>query len=93
MELQDYTTEELKAELKRRTDLIKAERAKIMRCKHCKYYGKITYYGKDVDEFTDAITRFSSRSCKFHKTKNGKYYTVHQPYQIACEHFESISND
>lgn len=91
--LKDYTTEELRAELRRRTEIIKAEKANIMRCKQCKFYGKITYYGKDVDEFTDTISRLSSRSCKFHKTKNGKYYKVHQPYQIACEHFESISND
>ena len=29
MTLQDYTTEELRAELKRRTDLVKAEKAKV----------------------------------------------------------------
>ena len=29
MKLQDYTTEELRAELKRRTDLVKAEKAKV----------------------------------------------------------------
>ena len=29
MTLQDYTTEELRAELKRRTDLVKAEKAKL----------------------------------------------------------------
>lgn len=43
MTLQDYTTEELRAELKRRNDLVKAERANIMRCKHCKHYGKVNY--------------------------------------------------
>ena len=34
MTLQDYTTEELRAELKRRTDLVKAEKAngKYYRC-------------------------------------------------------------
>ena len=32
MTLQDYTTEELKAELKRRSELAKAERAKVKRC-------------------------------------------------------------
>ena len=31
MTLQDYTTEELRAELKRRTDLVKAEKAKVKR--------------------------------------------------------------
>lgn len=33
MELKDYTTEELRAELKRRTDLVKAEKAKVKRCR------------------------------------------------------------
>ena len=88
MGLQDCTTDELRAELRRRNEIIKAERANVMRCKHCKYYGKITYFGKDVNEFTDYITRLSSRSCKFHKTKNGKYYRGHKASELACEHFE-----
>ena len=41
MELKDYTTEELKAELKRRVELRKAEKAEEMktakRCRNCKY--------------------------------------------------------
>lgn len=41
MELKDYTTEELKAELKRRTKLAKAQKAEEMktalRCKNCKH--------------------------------------------------------
>ena len=36
MELKDYSTEELKAELKRRSDLAKAEKAKVKRCRMCK---------------------------------------------------------
>lgn len=42
MELKDYTIEELKAELKRRVELIKAQKAEEMKtaktcrnCKHC----------------------------------------------------------
>ena len=42
MELKDYSTEELKAELKRRVDLAKAQKAEEMKtalkcrnCKHC----------------------------------------------------------
>ena len=31
MKLQDYTTEEIRAELKRRSDLAKAEKAKVKR--------------------------------------------------------------
>ena len=41
MELKDYTTEELKAELKRRVELRKAEKAEEMknakRCRNCKH--------------------------------------------------------
>ena len=33
MTLQDYSTEELKSELKRRSDLAKAEKAKVKRCR------------------------------------------------------------
>lgn len=40
-ELKDYTTEELKAEIKRRTELAKAQRAEEMkntvRCRNCKH--------------------------------------------------------
>lgn len=41
MELKDYTTEELKAELKRRAELRKMEKAEEIktakRCRNCKY--------------------------------------------------------
>lgn len=41
MELKDYTTEELKAELKRRVELAKAQKAEEMknavRCRNCKH--------------------------------------------------------
>ena len=29
-----------------------------------------------------------SKCCIFFKTKNGKNYRCHSPYQLACEHFE-----
>ena len=41
MELKDYTTEELKAEIKRRNELARAQKAEEMktalRCRNCKY--------------------------------------------------------
>lgn len=38
MELKDYTTEELKAELRRRAEDLKAERKKSsLRCRNCKH--------------------------------------------------------
>lgn len=50
MELKDYTTEELKAELKRRVELRKAQKAQEMktalRCRNCKHCqeAKISYW-------------------------------------------------
>ena len=49
MKLQDYTTEELKAELKRRADFVKAEKAKVKRCRMCIHYGEVNYYGKPTE--------------------------------------------
>lgn len=90
MTIQDYTTEELKAELKRRHDLAKAEKAKIKRCRICKHWGEITFSGTP----TTANTLFGNRRCcEFFKCKTGSYYISHLPSQLACEHFEEIVND
>ena len=85
MTLQDYTTEELKAELRRRNDLVKAEKAKVKRCRMCKHWGEVDYFG-------NADLGLTSTSCRFHKTKDGKYYRYHTPSQLACEYFEPINN-
>lgn len=86
MTLQNYTTEELRAELKRRAAQKKAEREKIDRCRHCKHYGRIDHDGREIDD--EKISYYPSSSCKFFKTKNGKYFRCHTPSQLACEHFE-----
>lgn len=84
MELKDYTTEELKVELKRRTIEAKAKQASTLRCRMCKYWGAIDYWGNPVNH------KFigSSFPCQFFKTKNGKYYRCHSAAQIACENFK-----
>lgn len=50
MELKDYSTEELKAELKRRVELRKAEKAEEMktakRCRNCKHCYKLHKWSK-----------------------------------------------
>ena len=62
MKLQDYTTEELRAELKRRSDLANAEKAKVKRCRMCKHWGAITYFGKPANyTIGNAILVDSSR--------------------------------
>lgn len=84
MELKDYSIEELKAELKRRNDLAKAEKAKIKRCRMCKHWGEITHFGSPNNGFGFGL----NRCCRYQKNKSGKYYKTHSPYQLACEHFE-----
>ena len=86
MELKDYSTEELRAELRKSYAELKAERAKIKRCKDCKYFGKVNYYGDPVNGQTSWLY---SKCYQFFKWKRStKYYLVHKPYQVACEHFE-----
>lgn len=87
MELKDYTTEELRAEISRRYAAKKAERDARLVCKNCKHFGGISYQGYDVAEDDRERGRFHT-SCKFHKTKNGRNYITHKPSQLACEHFE-----
>ena len=92
MTLQDYTTEELRAELKRRSDLAKAERNKVKKCRMCKHFGLIDIFGKKLTESQiefDSHFNFS-RPCEFFHIKSGKRFKCHAPSQLACEHFEEL---
>ena len=81
--LKGFTTDELRAELKRRNAEEKAKKESILRCRMCKHWGEIDYWGSPLNsDFRD------KRSCVFFKTKNGKYYRCHNASQLACEHFE-----
>ena len=84
MELKDYTTEELRAELKRRNAEERAKKASILKCKMCKHWGAIDYWGNPIGYPYYGRTQ----PCKFFKTKNGKYYRCHNASQPACEYFE-----
>ena len=83
MELKDYTTEELRAELKRRATEEKAKKESVLRCRMCKHWGAIDYWGYPTN-----YTFGDNRSCKFFKTKNGKGYRCHRASELACEHFK-----
>ena len=87
IELKDYSTEELKAELKRRNDLIITKKAKIKKCKICKHWGKIDCMGAPTNNYTIFRLR---RCCKFFKGQTSKLYISHLPSQDACVHFEEI---
>ena len=79
-----FTTDELRAELKRRNAEEKAKKESILRCRMCRHWGAIDYWGNPGHY----LERDTSRSCKFFKTKNGKYYRCHNASQLACDHFE-----
>ena len=83
MELKDYTTEELRAELKKRNAEEKVKKESILRCRMCKHWGAIDYWGNPTN-----YTFSNNRSCRFFKTKNGKYYRCHSASELACKHFE-----
>ena len=68
MELKDYTTEQLRAELKRRSDELKAEKAKVKRCRMCKHWGEITYWGTPV---TDTTLTGGSNAVSFFQIRQG----------------------
>ena len=81
--LKGFTTDELRAELKIRNAEERAKKESILRCRMCKHWGEIDYWGNPLNsDFRD------KRSCVFFKTKNGKNYRCHNASQLACEHFE-----
>ena len=81
--LKGFTTDELRAERKKRNLEEKAKKASVLRCRMCRHWGAIDYWGNPLNsDFRD------KRSCKFFKTKNGKNYRCHNASQLACEHFE-----
>ena len=95
MTLQDYTTEELKAELKRRSDLAKAEKAKVKRCRMCKHWGVVDFTGKTLVGHQLEMMKqlYCSKPCEFFRNKSGKRVRCHAPTQPDCEHFEPITNN
>ena len=82
--LKGFTTDELRAELKRRNAEEKAKKESILRCRMCRHWGAIDYWGNPGHY----LERDTSRCCRFFHTKNGKYYRCHNASQLACDHFE-----
>lgn len=81
--LKGFTTDELRAELKIRNVEERAERESVLRCRMCRHWGAIDYWGNPLNsDFRN------KRSCVFFKTKNGMNYRCHNASQLACEHFE-----
>lgn len=79
--LQQFSTDELKAEIKRRNLEIKKAQESVIRCRTCAYYGIIDYWGNITEHG-------KSHGCPFKKTKNGKYYRVLSPSTHSCEKYK-----
>ncbi len=79
MELKDYTTQELKEELKRRFELAKITKAEEMknavRCRNCKFFKPRT----DVCNFYYCAVRTYG--------KYDRHYSV-KPHTKGCDKFE-----
>lgn len=83
MELKDYTTEELKAELKRRVELKKAQKAEEMktakRCRNCKHCEPVLMPWGQLHYFQCMARTWGK--------KYPRHYTV-SPSRPACDKFE-----
>ncbi|MDO4212227.1 MAG: hypothetical protein Q4D23_11060 [Bacteroidales bacterium] len=77
--LQQFTKEELKEELRRRNIAKRKEKEGVPRCRNCKRYGTIGYYGGEPNGRTDC--------CPLMKVKSGKHYRVMNPSSLACKHY------
>lgn len=64
MELKDYTTEELKAELKKRNAEEKAKKASVLRCRMCKHWNEIKYWENPTNYFFIGNTLVNSSILK-----------------------------
>jgi hypothetical protein len=80
MELKDYTTEQLKAELKRRVELAKAQKAEEMetalRCRNCKHCAP---HPQGWDFYHCAVRTWGKKIVRNYCVK---------PSQKACDKFE-----
>lgn len=79
--LSQFTTEELKEELKRRAAEKRKATEDILRCRTCAHYGTINYWGKPT-------SRGETSCCPFAKIKSGKHYRVLSPSERACALYE-----
>lgn len=90
MNLQDYTTEQLKEELKRRTAEAKAkkkqERESSPTCRNCKHYCTVDGYGNKIDP--KSIKPWSAHCCPFVTYKNNPQRFRQLNDCHTCEHFD-----
>lgn len=77
--LKDFTSEELRAELKRRAEERRAEKAKVLRCRNCKFMVKPHEH----------FVGYQCQKRTYFIGGHERYY-IANPSQKAseCEHFE-----
>ena len=78
MELQDYTTEQLKAELKRRAEAARQERLSVDRCRNCMHL---------ITEDENWYTSYKCGARTFFM-KGRKHNYIVTPSKKACEKYK-----
>lgn len=77
--LQQFTSDELREEPRRRAIEKRKLKEGIPRCRNCKYFGTIGYYGGEPNGLTQC--------CPYKMTKSKKHYLVLKPTRLACEEY------
>ena len=77
--LSKLTSKELREELRRRAIEKRKATAGVPRCRNCKFFGTIGYYGGEPNGLTTC--------CPYKMTKSKKHYLVLKPSQLACEEY------
>ena len=78
-ELEKYTNEQLRAELKRRAEKAKAEREKVARCRNCVNM---------IVEMVSGVIPFTKCKVNTYKLHGKDVYKVTVPSSKACKKYE-----
>lgn len=81
-ELEKYTTEQLKAEIKRRAEITKAEREKVARCRNCVNM---------IVEMVSGVIPFTKCKVNTYKLHGKDVFKVVEPSSRACKKYEKKS--
>lgn len=81
-ELEKYTTEQLKAELKRRAEKARTEREKVARCRNCVNM---------VVEMVSGVIPFTKCKVNTYKLHGKDVFKVVEPSNRACKKYEKKS--
>lgn len=83
--LRNYTTEELKAELRRRYDEERAKRELVPRCRRCIHWGTVDQYGRPAKQPARVPSTAACPLMRWGKKNHPRFMAASHP---GCEHYE-----